>query len=168
MKFLTDVDLKHHVNSRHRFRCSLCPRIFSQQSFLDQHMETPHEDSLRCHTCKEVYHSQSSFNQHQRSRQSSECVPKTYDCTYGDCKMSLLTPPALEIHMGQHTGIHEHKCQKCTRSFDKKKDFRTHQLLHIKFEHAPVQFLCKKCAGLYGSQARITDHRYYGERARSS
>lgn len=154
-KFTMKARLDNHVSRYHdknspsytdkRFKCTLCPRIFLQESGRNLHMlhfhnrkpaEFPPTEAipflqvLSCDGCNEHFDTREAIDAHfaeQHADQDAESRPKIskrHKCP--ECPKVFRHRTALRSHCVINHGTMPHKCEICGSSFERKLKLENH------------------------------------------
>ena len=97
-------------------QCSKCNRTFSNNTALQRHIYSKHEDPdtkrLSCHLCPKKFNSQASLSRHIKMHQGVYA----HRCKY--CQKGFVTKDHLQGHISSnHTGERAFACKQCSKSF---------------------------------------------------
>ncbi|XP_034826104.1 zinc finger protein ZFP2-like isoform X1 [Maniola hyperantus] len=118
------------------FACSLCKKMFSVESALEQHVESKHL----------VDHDDSSGEG--KFRKSS----KRFDCLI--CGKGCASQAMLIMHERVHTNERPFPCQLCSLRFKTRTHLRTHQLTHTREK----KFGCSVCMKFFALKGNLVVH----------
>ena len=115
---------------KHVMQCAKCNRTFSNNTALERHIYSKHEDPdtkrLACHLCPKKFNSQASLTRHIKMHQGVYA----HRCKY--CQKGFVTKDHLQGHISSnHTGERPFACKQCGKSFL----YRSHLLAHQKKDH---------------------------------
>ena len=116
---------------RHVLQCEKCSRTFANNTALQRHIYSKHEDPntkrLSCHLCPKKFNSQASLNRHIKIHQGYYA----HHCKY--CQKGFVTRDHLQGHISsKHTGERTFECNQCDRNFL----YKSHLSAHQKKDHA--------------------------------
>lgn len=111
---------KEHLNEVHpSYVCQVCQNESRDQTSLDIHVESKHQENIPCPKCGQMYASKQSLNGH-NARVHSDKEPKK--CTNCDYKTHFASE--LKVHFKRtHTEDTKKTCQYCGDIF---KDLKSH------------------------------------------
>ncbi|KAH8297128.1 hypothetical protein KR044_005207 [Drosophila immigrans] len=123
------VTLLNYHMKRHAPRkvpCKLCPKEFSSNSDLEQHVDSEHRTNmpLKCgiNGCAKTFN----YKHHLKRHQTASHTPVQYICP--ECGRDMLTSLHLRNHIKTHKGTHSYKCPKCVRTYMRLGPFQRHAL----------------------------------------
>ena len=121
------------------------------QSAFVSHFRGKHpNDLLKCEFCTSVFESSNRLFKHERSH-----LYMKYKCNV--CSRLFQFPYQIKIHSVQHTGLSQHQCGQCTKTFGSKCSKVFHERSHN------VQLKCDLCpmssTKIYSNQAAVNQHK---------
>ncbi|CAK1543538.1 unnamed protein product [Leptosia nina] len=115
------------------YACSLCKKMFSLETALDQHIERTH------------------FFQQVETKKIDKQM-KRFECSI--CKKRCASQAMLIMHERVHTNERPFPCQLCTLRFKTKTHLRTHQLTHTREK----KFGCSVCMKFFALKGNLVVH----------
>ncbi|KAL3311771.1 hypothetical protein Ciccas_009644 [Cichlidogyrus casuarinus] len=94
------------------FKCTLCPKTYSQASALKMHVRT-HTLPCKCQHCGKSFSRKWLLKGHERTHTGE----RPYDCP--TCGRSFADRSNLRAHMQTHQNDKRYKCSTCPRSFSR-------------------------------------------------
>lgn len=138
------------------FACSLCQKMFSVESALEQHVENMHMVNpleLLCPECGEVQPSKKEMQHHLASHKFAKSKSiKRFECE--TCGKACTSQAMLLMHERVHTNERPFACQLCTLRFKTKTHLRTHQLTHTRER----KFGCSICMKFFALKGNLVVH----------
>ncbi|KAM3956738.1 uncharacterized protein ACR2FA_009311 [Aphomia sociella] len=139
------------------YACSLCKKMFSVESALEQHVESTHivdPTELLCSECGEVLPSKKAMQSHitlcHKSRKGKNI--KRFECSI--CSKGCSSQAMLIMHERVHTNERPFSCQLCSLRFKTKTHLRTHQLTHTREK----KFGCSVCMKFFALKGNLVVH----------
>ncbi|XP_072947947.1 uncharacterized protein [Epargyreus clarus] len=120
------------------YACSLCKRMFSVESALEQHIESTH-----------MAESTDAQNADKNMRGK---LLKRFECSI--CGKSCASQAMLIMHERVHTNERPYPCQLCSLRFKTKTHLRTHQLTHTREK----KFGCSVCMKFFALKGNLVVH----------
>ena len=140
----------HRIKCDHSYTCYLCGETFEMQSFVSHFRGQHPNDSLKCEFCTSVFQSSNGLFKHECSH-----LYMKYKCDV--CGKLFQFPYQIKIHSIQHTGLGQHQCSQCTRTFGSKCSKVFHERSHN------VQIKCDLCpmssTKIYNNQVAVNQHK---------
>lgn len=141
------------LHSEKPFRCTFCPRRFSDEEIFKHHMTTHEQRSVREYKCKLCIYStkhKHSVAVHMRAHHPG-ALP--FPCQICDDRFLLATQ--LKRHLLVHTGDKLYKCSKCRFVGNKRHYLRQHLLkMHVNRD----DMKCDLCDTDFESEGEIRKH----------
>ncbi|XP_011560374.3 oocyte zinc finger protein XlCOF6 [Plutella xylostella] len=138
------------------YACSLCQKMFSVESALEQHVENLHMVNpmeLLCSQCGEVLPSRREMATHQLTHKILKSKSaKRYECS--SCGKGCTSQAMLIMHERVHTNERPFSCHLCTLRFKTKTHLRTHQLTHTREK----KFGCSVCMKFFALKGNLVVH----------
>ncbi|CAH0403046.1 unnamed protein product [Chilo suppressalis] len=138
------------------YACSLCKKMFSLESALEQHVEQNHmldPAELICPECGEVLPSKKAMQSHIATHKSVRSKQiKRFEC--GMCGKRCSSQAMLIMHERVHTNERPFPCQLCHLRFKTKTHLRTHQLTHTREK----KFGCSVCMKFFALKGNLVVH----------
>ncbi|XP_059055961.1 zinc finger protein 35-like [Achroia grisella] len=138
------------------YACSLCKKMFSVESALEQHIESSHivdPTELLCSECGEVLPSKKDMQTHILSHKNMKLKSvKRFECTM--CGKGCSSQAMLIMHERVHTNERPFPCQLCSLRFKTKTHLRTHQLTHTREK----KFGCSVCMKFFALKGNLVVH----------
>lgn len=138
------------------YACSLCKKMFSLETALEQHVESTHmvdPSELLCSECGEVLPSKKEMQSHMMSHKTfKQRNSKRFEC--GVCKKSCSSQAMLIMHERVHTNERPYPCALCSLRFKTKTHLRTHQLTHTREK----KFGCSVCMKFFALKGNLVVH----------
>ncbi|KAG6465789.1 hypothetical protein O3G_MSEX015392 [Manduca sexta] len=138
------------------YACSLCKKMFSMESALEQHVETTHivdPTELLCSECGEVLPSKKDMQLHILSHKNLKPKnAKRFECSI--CGKGCASQAMLLMHERVHTNERPFPCQLCSLRFKTKTHLRTHQLTHTREK----KFGCSVCMKFFALKGNLVVH----------
>ncbi|KAL3287899.1 hypothetical protein HHI36_002357 [Cryptolaemus montrouzieri] len=139
------------------YQCSVCPKLFPQQSILDRHisLEHPKGNNYKCSECKFLCTSKSDLVEHLQSHSF-----KVVKCV---CKKEFTRKYHLDRHL-QITGCGGvktdpmFKCEVCKKGFYRKDNLRVHLKLHQSPKKEKQLIKCHFCKKEFQTSALLNIH----------
>ncbi|XP_014371580.2 zinc finger protein 2 homolog [Papilio machaon] len=119
------------------YACSLCKKMFSLESALEQHIESTHIV-------------ESEFSDTQKIMRNRNI--KRFECHI--CGKSCASQAMLTMHERVHTNERPFPCQLCPLRFKTKTHLRTHQLTHTREK----KFGCSVCMKFFALKGNLVVH----------
>jgi hypothetical protein len=146
----------HCSPDNQQYQCPSCNYTCVKRCVMRQHIKQVHESvRVGCPKCKrqirEMYLRTHLENEH------SDKLEKKYKCTYEDCTFSTAKTVNLAYHIKQKhkKDEHNHKCDKCDKTFVYPNNLRN----HVDRTHLGLRpFVCEKCGKGYNTQILLTEH----------
>ncbi|CAH2097787.1 unnamed protein product [Euphydryas editha] len=118
------------------YACSLCKKMFSVESALEQHVESTHiVDS-----------------EYQNTDKNMKKSTKRFECSI--CGKGCASQAMLIMHERVHTNERPFPCQLCSLRFKTKTHLRTHQLTHTREK----KFGCSVCMKFFALKGNLVVH----------
>lgn len=118
------------------YACSLCKKMFTLESALEQHVETTH-----------IFE-----NEEQHLEKVPKKSNKKFDCRI--CGKSCASQAMMIMHERVHTNERPFPCQLCALRFKTKTHLRTHQLTHTREK----KFGCSVCLKFFALKGNLVVH----------
>lgn len=138
------------------YGCSLCKKMFSVESALEQHVEHIHivdPTHLLCSECGEVLPSKKDMQMHIASLKNVKSKnAKRFECSI--CGKGCASQAMLIMHERVHTNERPFPCQLCSLRFKTKTHLRTHQLTHTREK----KFGCSVCMKFFALKGNLVVH----------
>lgn len=138
------------------YACSLCKKMFSVESALEQHIESSHivdPTELLCSECGEVLPSKKDMQSHILTHKNLKVKSvKRFEC--GLCGKGCSSQAMLLMHERVHTNERPFPCQLCSLRFKTKTHLRTHQLTHTREK----KFGCSVCMKFFALKGNLVVH----------
>lgn len=138
------------------YACSLCKKMFSVESALEQHVESTHiinPTELLCSECGEVLPSKKDMQMHSLTHKNSKSKSmKRFECSI--CGKGCASQAMLQMHERVHTNERPFPCQLCSLRFKTKTHLRTHQLTHTREK----KFGCSICMKFFALKGNLVVH----------
>lgn len=138
------------------YACSLCKKMFSLESALEQHVESTHildPSDLLCSECGEVLPSKKEMQSHIATHKSMKSkLAKRFECNL--CGKGCSSQAMLLMHVRVHTNERPFPCQLCSLRFKTKTHLRTHQLTHTREK----KFGCSVCMKFFALKGNLVVH----------
>ena len=138
------------------YACSLCKKMFSVESALEQHIESTHivdPTELLCSECGEVLPSKKDMQTHILSHKNLKVKnAKRFECSI--CGKGCSSQAMLLMHERVHTNERPFPCQLCSLRFKTKTHLRTHQLTHTREK----KFGCSVCMKFFALKGNLVVH----------
>lgn len=138
------------------YACSLCKKMFSLESALEQHVESTHivdPAELLCSECGEVLPSKKDMQTHiMTHRHLKSKNAKRFECS--SCGKGCSSQAMLIMHERVHTNERPYPCQLCSLRFKTKTHLRTHQLTHTREK----KFGCSVCMKFFALKGNLVVH----------
>ncbi|KAK9871869.1 hypothetical protein WA026_015116 [Henosepilachna vigintioctopunctata] len=137
------------------YKCTICSKLFPQQSILDRHtsLEHPQDEIYRCSECKFVCTEKSGFGKHLQSHSF-----KLVKCI---CNKEFTRKYHLERHLqisgcGGTKKDPTYSCDVCKKGFYRKDNLRVHMKAHSKKEKQ--LYKCSYCLKEFLNMALLNIH----------
>ncbi|XP_046380516.2 uncharacterized protein LOC124151881 [Haliotis rufescens] len=173
-RFLRAYDLQHHLNihARGGYKCSLCEKVFSFQSWLKRHLKRAHDSipsqtsSKRQHQCK-ICRQAFSKKVHMLNHMKFSHKVRTPQQTSSTCNQgeSVLESACLDKSRGsdiqngilkQGTSTQSYPCPECDKTFTNwNKLFQHKRSAHKKLK---INHCCSICNKRFSSQNVLRKH----------
>lgn len=138
------------------YACSLCKKMFSVESALEQHVESTHivdPAELFCSECGEVLPSKKDMQAHILTHKNFKNKnAKRFECSI--CGKGCSSQAMLLMHERVHTNERPFPCQLCSLRFKTKTHLRTHQLTHTREK----KFGCSVCMKFFALKGNLVVH----------
>lgn len=138
------------------YACSLCKKMFSVESALEQHIESTHivdPTELLCSECGEVLPSKKDMQAHILTHKNLKVKnAKRFECSI--CGKGCSSQAMLLMHERVHTNERPFPCQLCSLRFKTKTHLRTHQLTHTREK----KFGCSVCMKFFALKGNLVVH----------
>ncbi|XP_026750511.2 zinc finger protein with KRAB and SCAN domains 8-like [Galleria mellonella] len=138
------------------YACSLCKKMFSLESALEQHVESTHivdPAELLCSECGEVLPSKKDMQAHILNHKNMKPkIMKRFECSM--CGKGCSSQAMLIMHERVHTNERPFPCQLCSLRFKTKTHLRTHQLTHTREK----KFGCSVCMKFFALKGNLVVH----------
>lgn len=138
------------------YACSLCKKMFSMESALEQHIENTHimdPAELMCSECNEVLPSKKAMQVHLQNHRNNRLKNlKRFECNI--CGKGCSSQAMLLMHERVHTNERPFPCQLCSLRFKTKTHLRTHQLTHTREK----KFGCSVCLKFFALKGNLVVH----------
>lgn len=138
------------------YACSLCKKMFSVESALEQHIESTHivdPTELLCSECGEVLPSKKEMQGHILTHKNMKVKnAKRFECSI--CGKGCSSQAMLLMHERVHTNERPFPCQLCSLRFKTKTHLRTHQLTHTREK----KFGCSVCMKFFALKGNLVVH----------
>ncbi|XP_053618313.1 zinc finger protein 25-like isoform X2 [Plodia interpunctella] len=138
------------------YACSLCKKMFSVESALEQHVESTHildPMELLCSECGEVLPSKKDMQSHVMTHKNMKNKnAKRFECSI--CGKGCSSQAMLIMHERVHTNERPFPCQLCSLRFKTKTHLRTHQLTHTREK----KFGCSVCMKFFALKGNLVVH----------
>ncbi|CAH0596932.1 unnamed protein product [Chrysodeixis includens] len=138
------------------YACSLCKKMFSVESALEQHIESSHivdPTELLCSECGEVLPSKKDIQSHILTHKNLKVKnAKRFECSI--CGKGCSSQAMLLMHERVHTNERPFPCQLCSLRFKTKTHLRTHQLTHTREK----KFGCSVCMKFFALKGNLVVH----------
>lgn len=138
------------------YACSLCKKMFSLESALEQHVESTHmidPSELLCSECGEVVPSKKDMQTHIMSHKNHKNRNvKRFECSI--CSKACSSQAMLIMHERVHTNERPYPCGLCSLRFKTKTHLRTHQLTHTREK----KFGCSVCMKFFALKGNLVVH----------
>ncbi|KAL0861665.1 hypothetical protein ABMA27_009153 [Loxostege sticticalis] len=138
------------------YACSLCKKMFSLESALEQHVESTHmidPSELICSECGEVLTSKKEKQTHMSThKHAKNRNMKRFECSV--CGKGCSSQAMLIMHERVHTNERPYPCQLCSLRFKTKTHLRTHQLTHTREK----KFGCSVCMKFFALKGNLVVH----------
>ncbi|XP_013191867.1 zinc finger protein 585A [Amyelois transitella] len=152
--------VKQEVTTNHGlllgYACSLCKKMFSVESALEQHVESTHISDpmeLLCSECGEVLPSKKDMQIHMMTHKNiKNKTTKRFECSI--CSKGCSSQAMLIMHERVHTNERPFPCQLCALRFKTKTHLRTHQLTHTREK----KFGCSVCMKFFALKGNLVVH----------
>lgn len=131
-------EIKTSVGKVLGYACSLCKKMFSLESALEQHIESTH-----------IVES-NEFTEAQKIMRNKSI--KRFECSI--CGKSCASQAMLTMHERVHTNERPFPCQLCPLRFKTKTHLRTHQLTHTREK----KFGCSVCMKYFALKGNLVVH----------
>ncbi|XP_026499880.2 zinc finger protein 93-like [Vanessa tameamea] len=118
------------------YACSLCKKMFSVESALEQHVESTH-----------IVESEG-----QNAEKNLKKTTKRFECCI--CGKGCASQAMLIMHERVHTNERPFPCQLCSLRFKTKTHLRTHQLTHTREK----KFGCSVCMKFFALKGNLVVH----------
>lgn len=109
------------------YRCSLCQKVFADESTLKNHAKYKHSNGsgkLECGICGLKCVSQTRLDMHLNTHNGT----KPFHCS--ECDKTFGDLSNLRRHHAIHTGEKKHICKECGKAFRQKTHLKSHSLTH--------------------------------------
>lgn len=120
------------------YACSLCKKMFSVESALEQHVESTHIVDPN------------EFTENDKNMRGKNA--KRFECSI--CGKSCASQAMLIMHERVHTNERPFPCQLCSLRFKTKTHLRTHQLTHTREK----KFGCSVCMKFFALKGNLVVH----------
>ncbi|XP_026728147.1 zinc finger protein 2 homolog [Trichoplusia ni] len=138
------------------YACSLCKKMFSVESALEQHIESSHivdPTELLCSECGDVLPSKKDMQTHILTHKNLKVKnAKRFECSI--CGKGCSSQAMLLMHERVHTNERPFPCQLCSLRFKTKTHLRTHQLTHTREK----KFGCSVCMKFFALKGNLVVH----------
>ncbi|CAB3229781.1 unnamed protein product [Arctia plantaginis] len=138
------------------YACSLCKKMFSVESALEQHVESTHivdPTDLLCSECGEVLPNKRDMQAHIATHKNMKAKnAKRFECSI--CGKGCSSQAMLLMHERVHTNERPFPCQLCSLRFKTKTHLRTHQLTHTREK----KFGCSVCMKFFALKGNLVVH----------
>ncbi|XP_075985263.1 uncharacterized protein LOC142982580 [Anticarsia gemmatalis] len=138
------------------YACSLCKKMFSVESALEQHVESSHivdPTDLLCSECGEVLPNKRDMQAHILTHKNMKAKnAKRFECSI--CGKGCSSQAMLLMHERVHTNERPFPCQLCSLRFKTKTHLRTHQLTHTREK----KFGCSVCMKFFALKGNLVVH----------
>lgn len=138
------------------YACSVCKKMFSVESTLEQHILSSHMIDpleLSCTDCGEMFPSTKELHSHVITHKSVKNKNmKRFSCSI--CGKGCSSHAMLIMHERVHTNERPFPCQLCALKFKTKTHLRTHQLTHTREK----KFGCSVCMKFFALKGNLVVH----------
>lgn len=138
------------------YACSLCKKMFSLESALEQHVESTHmvdPSELICPECGEVQATKREMQSHIMTHKNyKQRRSKRFECSV--CSKGCCSQAMLIMHERVHTNERPYPCGLCALKFKTKTHLRTHQLTHTREK----KFGCSVCMKFFALKGNLVVH----------
>ena len=149
--------LKRHKAFKHSdklFQCELCNKTFALVATLNWHKKVIHYEKLMysCDVCEKIFTQISHLKEH--FIRIHETVEKKFRCEH--CDKLFSESYKLENHIMVHSGIRNHPCSLCEKSFRTNSEVISHfRRIHV-FENKSNE--CSICKKTFSEKHHLKSH----------
>ncbi|XP_063438084.1 PR domain zinc finger protein 5-like isoform X2 [Mytilus trossulus] len=161
MQFPLKSQLREHEKShdelkdQYKFRCPLCPKIYTVGTSLRHHLKDAHKESrICCLVCRKFYDSEFDYNQHMGNHhQTVKKKVSPFSCK--KCGKTFEQLYHLKRHNRYfHNAVGERICKLCLKICKDKEEYQE----HIKEHEWDKPNMCSFCRVPFPSKAELEEH----------
>ncbi|CAK9807436.1 Zinc finger protein 582 [Anthophora quadrimaculata] len=154
-----------NVEQPRKYKCDLCPKLFSQKSKLLTHrLRHSGQQPFKCSSCEKAYSSKSKLNAHVRLHTKTN----VHSCKI--CEKIFAYPSYLREHLKTHKQSNESnearpeedkafECHTCKKKFRLLKNLRAHERLHTGKGLVQCEICDKTFSQMYNLKIHLRTHK---------
>lgn len=147
------------THSKRKFVCSVCRKAYFQKAALDEHNKLQHSGKqstkFKCPECNKTFNNSQCLRRHQHNKHKSGRSTVDLLSTCDVCQKTYKSRTHMVSHRRyRHRSEAEFTCGECSMVFNN----RPKLLAHVKVNHLPPTYKCKKCSAVLHTLAELNSH----------